>query len=96
MHYYSGWNKGIQTSNIIIIIVSVSRTISTYSLCLIQVFGLRVLRTGYYDGYNDTVDGSIPTSFGTAAFRFGHSLVQPNLHRSDEAHREMPYRTSFQ
>lgn len=60
-----------------------------------KVFGLRVLKTGHYREYNDGVDGSIPTVFGTAAFRFGHSLVQPHLHRCDEAHKEMPYSMAF-
>jgi len=57
-----------------------------------KVFELRLQRTGYFHGYNDSIDGTIPNSFGTAAFRFGHSLVQPRLHRCDEAHKEMPYK----
>ena len=56
-----------------------------------QAFGLRLLKTGFFSGYDDTADATVPNSFASAAFRFGHSLVQPTINRCDEAHREMPY-----
>ncbi|XP_021946283.1 peroxidasin homolog [Folsomia candida] len=59
---------------------------------VLRVFGMRLLKSGYYEGYNNTTDATVPNVFGAAAFRFGHSLVQPQLHRCDENHREMPYK----
>ena len=34
-----------------------------------------------YSGYNKLVDASIPSSFATAAYRFGHSQIQPVFER---------------
>jgi len=62
---------------------------------VIKVFGLRLLKTGYYPGYKDTTDATIPSVFAAAAFRFGHSLVQPTIIRCDEAHHEMPYKVEL-
>lgn len=36
---------------------------------------------GEYEGYLHDVDASVPNSFATAAFRFGHSLVRPSFPR---------------
>ena len=34
-----------------------------------------------YRGYNETLDATIPNSFATGAFRFGHSLIRPHFSR---------------
>jgi peroxidase len=36
-----------------------------------------------YTGYNPLVDASVPNSFATAAYRFGHSQIQPLFERLD-------------
>lgn len=52
-----------------------------------RLFGLNLERIGYYKGYNPKVNPAPANSFGTAAFRFGHSLVQHSFVRRDSAHR---------
>ncbi|KAF2896233.1 hypothetical protein ILUMI_09939 [Ignelater luminosus] len=54
---------------------------------VMRLFGLNLERTGYYKGYNPKVNPTPANSFGTAAFRFGHSLVQNSFVRRDSAHR---------
>lgn len=72
------------------------------SLCLSQVFVFRdylphivgddAMRRllGRYPGYNDKVDASISNVFATAAYRFAHLAIQPNLARLDANYREHP------
>lgn len=43
--------------------------------------GLLLQRNGYYQGYNFNVNPTITNVFTTAAFRFGHSLIQPIFKR---------------
>lgn len=43
---------------------------------------------GRYPGYNPNVDPSISNVFATAAYRFAHLAIQPNLARLDPNYRE--------
>ena len=43
-----------------------------------------------YEGYDDTVDPRIPNSFATAAYRYGHSQIQPFFERLDENYLSIP------
>lgn len=42
-------------------------------------FGLNVRRRGFSNDYNPTINPNMNNEFSTAAFRFGHSLVQGDL-----------------
>lgn len=53
----------------------------TYNEWLPIVLGEKALED--YTGYDDTVDASISTEFSTAAFRFGHTMLSPDLLRVD-------------
>ena len=41
-------------------------------------------------GYNDQVNPNIPNAFATAAYRFGHSQIQPFFDRLDENYNPLP------
>lgn len=45
---------------------------------------------GEYQGYNPSVDSTISNEFATAAFRFGHALVQPIISRLNESFQPIP------
>ncbi|XP_029672350.1 uncharacterized protein LOC115240990 [Formica exsecta] len=54
---------------------------------VMKIFDLEVLKKGYYEGYDPTINPTIANSFSTAAYRFGHSLVQQSFIRFDSNHR---------
>ncbi|KAI4489483.1 hypothetical protein M0802_011095 [Mischocyttarus mexicanus] len=56
---------------------------------VMKVFDLEVLTKGYYNGYDPSVNPTIANSFSTAAYRFGHSLVQHSFLRFDTNHRPL-------
>jgi len=46
---------------------------------MMKKYSLEVQRTGYFDGYTSDCSLAIFNEFSTAAFRFGHSMISPNL-----------------
>ncbi|GLG95232.1 Peroxidasin [Gryllus bimaculatus] len=57
---------------------------------VVKSFGLGLVRRGYFEGYDPRVNPAVANAFATAAFRFGHSLVQNSLLRCDRSHRPLP------
>lgn len=53
---------------------------------VMKIFDLELLKKGCYEGYDPTVDPTIANGFSTAAYRFGHSLVQPSFVRFTSDH----------
>uniref|UniRef100_A0A8C2FJ85 Peroxidasin n=1 Tax=Cyprinus carpio TaxID=7962 RepID=A0A8C2FJ85_CYPCA len=57
----------------------------TYSHWLPKILGKAGMRLlGDYNGYNPNINAGILNAFATAAFRFGHTLINPILYRLDE------------
>ncbi|EFA05698.1 chorion peroxidase isoform X1 [Tribolium castaneum] len=56
---------------------------------VIDLFELKLERKGYYSGYDDRVNPEVANAFGSAAFRFGHSMVQNSFVRFDTKHRPL-------
>lgn len=42
---------------------------------------------GHSNGYKPGLNPTVPASFGTAAFRFGHSLLPSTIERWSQSHR---------
>ena len=67
----------------------------------IKRFSLELLSSGYYNDYNSKCSGAIFTEFASAAFRFGHSMIRPNLTMMSEDEmmegggEQIPLRTVF-
>ncbi|XP_028827112.1 peroxidasin [Denticeps clupeoides] len=63
----------------------------TYSQWLPKILGeAGIKRMGEYHGYNPNVNSGIFNAFATAAFRFGHTLINPILYRLDENFQAIP------
>lgn len=56
---------------------------------VMQLFDLELLPKGYFLDYEPRINPSAANSFTSAAFRFGHSLVQKSFVRSDIFHRPL-------
>lgn len=56
---------------------------------VMDLFELRLVRKGFYTQYNSKVNPAIANSFSTAAYRFGHSMVQNSFIRMDHKHRPL-------
>lgn len=54
---------------------------------VMRLFELEPQNKGYYRGYDPKINPNPASSFASAAYRFGHSLVQPSMVRFDRFHR---------
>lgn len=64
---------------------------ATFPLLTLQILGEAGMRMmGSYAGYNPNVNAGVFNAFATAAFRFGHTLINPVLYRLDENFRPIP------
>uniref|UniRef100_A0A182NCL8 Uncharacterized protein n=1 Tax=Anopheles dirus TaxID=7168 RepID=A0A182NCL8_9DIPT len=52
-----------------------------------RLFDLELETSGYYRNYDANVNPTIANEFSSAAFRFGHSLIQSTYMRADRHHR---------
>ncbi|XP_030762974.1 peroxidasin homolog isoform X2 [Sitophilus oryzae] len=57
---------------------------------VMELFELRLLKEGYYKNFDKRINPTVSNAFSTAAFRFGHSLVQNSFIRTDNHHRSLP------
>lgn len=62
----------------------------TFSAWLPKVLGRQIMqKIGRYGGYKEEVSPAISNVFATAAFRFGHTLINPVLYRLNESFAEV-------
>lgn len=47
----------------------------------VNLYGLKLLPTGYYKDFNPSCNPAIVTEFAAAAYRIGHSLLRPHIPR---------------
>ena len=73
-------------------IVGAMMQVITYKEFLPLLLGEKGYNTyvGPYKGYSYKTDGSIPNAFASAAYRFGHSLVNPEFARLDKDYKPLP------
>ena len=66
-------------------IVGAINQVITYQEYLPEMLGRENMDCllGNYSGYDPNIDGSIPNSFATAAYRVGHSQIQDRFYRLD-------------
>lgn len=87
------------------IVIALNQRI-TYNEFLPKVVGLKTMdkyslllgTQGHFDGYNSHCDPGISNAFATAAFRFGHTLVQSDFEMRDNSERAVgviPLHTVF-
>ncbi|XP_064784563.1 peroxidasin homolog isoform X2 [Oncorhynchus masou masou] len=63
----------------------------TYNHWLPKIMGDAGMKLiGDYHGYNPNLNAGILNAFATAAFRFGHTLINPILYRLDEHFQPIP------
>ncbi|XP_078731526.1 peroxidasin homolog isoform X1 [Lampetra fluviatilis] len=63
----------------------------TYAHWLPKILGeVGMKRLGDYRGYDPNVNVGIFNAFATAAFRFGHTLINPVLYRLDDSFQPIP------
>ncbi|XP_055633524.1 uncharacterized protein LOC129773887 [Toxorhynchites rutilus septentrionalis] len=55
-----------------------------------RLFNLELETSGFYNGYDPSVNPTVSNEFSAAAFRFGHSLIQGSYMRADRHHRFIP------
>ncbi|CAG9826224.1 unnamed protein product [Diabrotica balteata] len=54
---------------------------------VLRLFELELGFKGFYKGYDTKINPMIANAFSTAAYRFGHSMVQNSFIRTDRQHR---------
>lgn len=66
-------------------IVGAEMQLITYERWLPIVLGMEGMKMlGQYQGYDPSIEAGISNEFATAALRFGHSLINPILHRLND------------